>query len=204
MPPDSVRDRAASPEAKVSPGDPEGIGQRLKALRRAQGLTLAQVAERTGISVGTLSQTERGHVSPTVRTIFAVSSALNVAPAWVIDPDSSPALDPDGPYVIRAGRRKLVLEAGGVRKEIASPAGATGYKAFLMTLAPGASSGDAAYTHSGEEIAIVLTGQFRIQIEDAAHDLGPGDTFAFPSSLAHRFSNPGAVEATVFWINSAR
>jgi transcriptional regulator with XRE-family HTH domain len=191
-----------APEGHAADGH-AGIGERLKTLRRAQGLTLAQVAARTGISVGTLSQTERGQVSPTIRTIFAVSAVLNVAPAWVIDPDSSPALDPDGPYVVRARRRRPVLSADGVRKDLASPAGLTRYKAFLVTIAPGASSGDGPYTHDGEEIAIVLAGQLRLEVAGATHDLGPGDSFAFPSAREHRFGNPGATETTVFWINSA-
>src|ERR1700693_1888441 len=75
--------------APVSIDPAEGLGRRLKELRRSRGRTLAQLADRTDLSIGSLSQVERGLVSPTIRTVYAVSTALGVSPAWIIDPDSA-------------------------------------------------------------------------------------------------------------------
>jgi len=90
----SVKKEAAP--ASIDPA--EGVGRRLKELRRSRELTLAQLAERTGLSIGSLSQVERGLVSPTIRTVYAVSTALGVSPAWIIDPDSVKAGDIGGPH----------------------------------------------------------------------------------------------------------
>jgi transcriptional regulator with XRE-family HTH domain len=180
----------------------EGIGRRLKELRRSRGLTLTQLAERTNLSVGSLSQVERGLVSPTIRTVYAVSTALGVSPAWIIDPDSVKAQDPDGPYIVRSTRRKPFFNRNGVTKHLATPEVEARYTGFIVTLEPNGSSGDEQYTHAGEEIGLVLSGSLILEIEDKTYRVNTGDSFAFPSSMAHRFYNDTSMETVVFWINS--
>jgi quercetin dioxygenase-like cupin family protein len=180
----------------------QGVGRRLKELRRSRGLTLAQLAERTNLSVGSLSQVERGLVSPTIRTVYAVSTVLGVSPAWIIDPDSVKAQDPDGPYIVRSTRRKPFFNRNGVTKHMATPEVEARYTGFIVKLEPNGSSGDEQYTHAGEEIGLVLSGSLILEIEDNTYRVNTGDSFAFPSSLAHRFYNDTSMETVVFWINS--
>jgi transcriptional regulator with XRE-family HTH domain len=190
-------------ETAPAPIDPaEGFGSRLKELRRSRGLTLAQLAERTGLSIGSLSQVERDLVSPTIRTVYAVSTALGVSPAWIIDPDSVKAQDPDGPYIVRSTRRKPFFNRNGVIKHLATPETEARYTGFIVRLEPNASSGDEQYTHAGEEIALVISGSLVLEIGEKTYRVNTGDSFAFPSSLSHRFYNDTPVDTVVFWINS--
>src|SRR3984885_14926367 len=190
-------------DAVSAPMDPaEGVGRRLKELRRSRGLTLAQLAEQTKLSIGSLSQVERGLVSPTIRTVYAVSTALGVSPAWIIDPDSAKAQDPDGPYIVRATRRKPFFNRNGVTKHLATPEAEARYTGFIVTLEPNASSGDEQYTHAGEEIGLVLSGSLILEIGEKTYRVNTGDSFAFPSSLSHRFYNDTSMDTVVFWINS--
>ena len=191
--------RDAAPVA-IDPA--EGFGSRLKELRRSRGLTLAQLAERTGLSIGSLSQVERDLVSPTIRTVYAVSTALGVSPAWIIDPDSVKAQDPDGPYIVRSTRRKPFFNRNGVIKHLATPETEARYTGFIVRLEPNASSGDEQYTHAGEEIALVISGSLVLEIGEKTYRVNTGDSFAFPSSLSHRFYNDTPVDTVVFWINS--
>jgi transcriptional regulator with XRE-family HTH domain len=188
--------------ATVSIDPAEGVGRRLKELRRSKDLTLAQLAERTGLSIGSLSQVERGLVSPTIRTVYAVSTALGVSPAWIIDPDSVKAQDPDGPYIVRSTRRKPFFNRNGVIKHLATPETEARYTGFIVTLEPNASSGDEQYTHAGEEIGLVLSGSLILEIGEKTYRVNAGDSFAFPSSLSHRFYNDTSMDTVVFWINS--
>src|ERR1700691_5701139 len=185
----------------VSLDPAEGVGRRLKELRRSRGLTLTQHAERINLSVGSLSQVERGLVSPTIRTVYAVSTALGVSPAWIIDPDSVKAQDPDGPYIVRSTRRKPFFNRNGVTKHLATPEVEARYTGFIVTLEPNGSSGDEQYTHAGEEIGLVLSGSLILEIGDKTYRVNTGDSFAFPSSLAHRFYNDTSMDTVVFWIN---
>jgi transcriptional regulator with XRE-family HTH domain len=190
--------RAQRQDAEQQASD---LGLRLKKARLAKGFTLARLAERTDISIGTLSQIERGVVSPVVRTLYTVSTALGVSPAWLVDPDNTKDADPDARYVMRAGRGKLMLKAGGVLKTLVTPEAATELKAFLVELEPGSGSGDALYSHEGQEVGYVLLGSLDLMVEDRAYTLSEGDCFAFQSSLAHSFKNNGAVASTILWVN---
>ena len=72
----------------------------------------------------------------------------------------------------------------------------------LSQYAPGASTGDDAYSHSGEEAGIVLSGNIELSYGDATHTLRAGDSFSFDSDTPHRYYNPGPEEAVVVWANT--
>jgi transcriptional regulator with XRE-family HTH domain len=186
-----------------NPREPSGtsplVGARIRELRRARKLTLAELASMAGISIGTLSQVERELVSPTVRTLFSLGSALGVAPAWLIDsPEES---DNDAPYIIRADRRQPLINVNGLRKDLVSSAASRHLKGLYVSLEPGSSSGADFYVHDGEEIGFVVSGMLELKVEERTFILHRGDSFSFPSDLPHRFSNPGATQTIVFWVN---
>jgi transcriptional regulator with XRE-family HTH domain len=176
------------------------LGSRIRELRKQRHLTLTDLSGLTGISLGTLSQIERDMVSPTVRTLFTLSSALDVSPAWLIDLENTE--ESVDPYVVRADQRKPFLDAAGLRKDLISTTGSTHLRGFYTVMDPGAGSGTAPYSHAGEEIALVLAGVLKLEIEDRHYVLREGDCFTFPSHLSHRFSNVGSTPATVFWVNA--
>ena len=196
-------ERAPAPPPAHDPAE-EGIklGRRIRALRLAAGLTLSELARTTGVSIGTLSQLERGRVSPTVRTLFSVGNALGVAPAWLIDPRPPVADDGTGRFIVRANQRARFLDSGGVRKDIASPPASERLKGFFMVIEPGCGSGAQPYTHEGEEIGFILAGTLELQVDGINHTLNEGDCFAFSSRRPHQFANVGPRPASVFWVNA--
>lgn len=179
--------------------DPK-LGARLRELRQARKLTLADLAAGTGISIGTLSQLERDLVSPTVRTLFTLGSALGVSPAWLIDPESGG--DVDAPFVVRADKRQPFLNTDGLKKDLISPVASKRLKGFYVVIEPGSGSGHAPYVHAGEEMGLVMSGVLELRIDDRIFVLREGDCFSFPSDHPHSFSNVGTNQATVFWVNA--
>jgi transcriptional regulator with XRE-family HTH domain len=182
----------------------EGIGRRLKELRCSRGLTLAQLAAQTDLSISSLSQVERGLVSPTIRTVYALSVALDVSLAWIIDPDSVKTENSDEPYVVRSTQRKEIFNHNGVTKHLVTPEATERYVGFVVKVGPNGSSGDKQHTHAGEELAFILSGSLVLEIEGNAYRVNKGDAFAFPSTLPHRFYNETSTDAVVFWINSPK
>lgn len=176
------------------------LGARIRELRLRQSLTLAEIAAKTGISIGTLSQMERDLVSPTVRTLFTLSDALGVSPAWLIDPNSEG--EKNEPYIVRVENRQPFLNNEGLRKDLISPISSKKLKGFYLIIEPGCGSGQAPYMHTGEEIGLVLSGVLELRIEDLVFLLREGDCFSFPSSKPHSFSNTGTAQAVVFWVNA--
>jgi uncharacterized cupin superfamily protein len=56
--------------------------------------------------------------------------------------------------------------------------------------------------HEGDEFGYVLEGRLSLNIDDTVHELVAGDSFAFPSHLAHTYRNPGPDVTRVIWINT--
>ncbi|MDA8250827.1 MAG: XRE family transcriptional regulator [Rhodospirillales bacterium] len=189
--------RPATRPAGPKQGADSEIGGRLRLLRRRRRVTLQALSDASGISVGMLSQIERGLSSPSIRTLQSVAAALDVPIGWFFSPPQDSAGCP--PWVLRrTARRVLSLGSNGVVKELVSP-GAGAIELLMVTIEPGGSSGGSPYTHEGEDAGVVLEGQMRLEVDGEACLLGAGDAFRFKSTLPHRFDNPGPLRALVLW-----
>src|ERR1700722_3347157 len=104
--------------------DPEGlasIGHQIRDLRRAKKLTLARIAAATGLSIGHLSQVERGISTPSVRHLQQIAAALGVRIGWFFDGDD-PAPSAERGVIVRAQRRKALNFSGlGITDYLLSP-----------------------------------------------------------------------------------
>lgn len=188
--------------AETAPDDGAGalseIGRRLRDLRRRRSLTLQALSEESGVSIGMLSQMERGVSTPSIRTLQRVAEALDVPISWFFS--DGPASSGAPAWVLRrSDRRTLALRTSGVTKELLAPAGEGAIELLSVTIEPGGSSGPAPYSHVGEDAGMVLEGSMRLEVDGEACLLGAGDAFRFKSTLPHRFENPGPVRAVVLW-----
>ena len=201
-----VRDQTASDQAG---GDKAGdksadlwLGQQLRVLRRGRALSLVELANRTGLSIGNISQIERGVSSPSVRSLKKLSEALQISVGDLFqETDLPPAAEIN--YIVRKKTRPLLkLGATGVQKELLTPTTPRSLQMLMVTIAPGGSSGPDHYTHRGEESGLVLAGALELWIEDECFILKEGDTFRFKSTQPHRFANAGANTASVLWVQT--
>ncbi|MFO1436475.1 MAG: XRE family transcriptional regulator [Gammaproteobacteria bacterium] len=179
------------------------IGQRLRELRSAKGLSLSELAAEAEISVGNLSQIERGLAVPTIRTFCLLSRALGVGAGGLLEPFAQLGGD-DDPFIVRAASAKsIVFSRSGVVKRLASPTKPGKLQMLVVEVAPGSgSSNNKDYTHAGEECGIVLEGVIDIWLDGEKRTLGAGDSFRFESTRPHRFHNPGNAPAKVIWVTS--
>jgi transcriptional regulator with XRE-family HTH domain len=182
--------------------DPEGlalIGHKIRDLRRAKKLTLVRIAEATGLSIGHLSQVERGISTPSVRHLQQIAAALGVRIGWFFDGDD-PAPSAERGVIVRAQRRKALNFSGlGITDYLLSPNLSGKLELLLCDLAPGAESGDH-YTHEGDEAGLILEGSLELWVGDNHYMLNAGDSFTFASTTPHRYRNPGGVATRVVWV----
>lgn len=174
------------------------VGAEVKDLRKARGLTIAELADASALSSGYLSQIERGISSPSVKALHSISRALGVTISWFF----SRASDNDGDLhdlVVRAGARRTLTFENGIRDELLSPNLGRKLELLRSVFPPGASSGLETYAHKGEEAGFVIEGELRLWIGGKEISLGAGDSFAFSSELPHRYANPGRSETVVIW-----
>jgi transcriptional regulator with XRE-family HTH domain len=179
------------------------LGERIRHRRRAEKLSLKDLAERSGISIGLLSQIERGLSSPSLRVLASLADALKLGLADLFtDGPAAPAADEK--IVVRADeRKKLTFWRTGISKELLTPQieDAT-LDIFFVVLESGGTSGSQLYSHEGEEGGLVLEGSIAINIDGKEHRLQAGDSFRFTSTRQHSFWNAGTTTARVLWVNS--
>jgi len=182
---------AASVEPPASNAAELAIGRRLRILRKLRKLPLQDIAAETGLSIGLISQIERGLSSPSVKHLMALGQCLGVSIAWFFD--DSAALDPDEAKLVvrRETRRQLEMDHGSVRKELLSPEGGNPqHRVFLITVEPKGTTGKGFYAHQGEVSAVLISGSLQLWIEKEKFTLREGDSFAIPRNAMRRFANP--------------
>jgi len=175
-------------------------GQRIRELRRERQISLKELAEKTGLSIGFLSQMERGLSSPSLRTMTLVADVFGVSlGALFAQLEGS---DGEAAIVVRSGERPAInLWRSGMTKQLLTPSDSKGsLNVTLVRLAPRASTGDELYTHKGEEAGLILSGSMTLVVENRTFSLDAGDSFRFASTRPHRFSNPTDSETVVVWV----
>ena len=192
-PPAKGEHRATPPAAEPA----RKLGREIRGLRKARGYTLAVLATKTDLSMGYLSLLERDLATPSINALHAISRALGVTISWFFDASEIPPGERD--YVVRRTRRRRLDFSAGIVDELLSPS-LTGQLELLSSrFPPGASSGAAPYTHAGEEAGVVMRGKLELWVDGKIFLLEAGDSFGFPSTLAHRYLNPDTEEAEVIW-----
>lgn len=174
------------------------IGDEIRGLRKAQGLTLKQVAAAAGISVGYLSEIERNITRLPIGVLKSICDVFGVHMNWFF---RAGKLGPPGErdIVVRAANRPRLSFTGlGITEELLSPNLNGQLELLISTIAPGADSDD--YTHDGSEAGLVLDGTLDLWIDGVQLRLESGDSFAFSSTRQHRCANPGRKPTRVLWV----
>ncbi|OZI66391.1 XRE family transcriptional regulator [Bordetella genomosp. 11] len=176
------------------------LGEQLRQLRKGQGRSLADVAQACGMSLGLLSQIERGLSSISVKTLHALSRELNVSPDTLLR-NSEWDETASGGNVERAGAHRMVrIDEKGIAKEVVTPPAARTMDLCRISIAPGGSTGDDLFvTDKGEQVGVVLSGLLELRIEDRVMLLRAGDSFCYASRTPRRWRNPGDTRTEVIW-----
>jgi XRE family transcriptional regulator, regulator of sulfur utilization len=185
------------PEPSVAPTAAPQVGARVRALREAMGLSLRDLAERSGVSAPMLSQVERGETSPTLALAAKIAEGLELTLSQLLRLDED-----DHVVVIRAKARRRLRHSGHRVEELTPPLPGQRADVSLHSLAPGASTGGAGdppiHEPGSRETAVVLTGAVGLVIDGERHDLRQGDSVTFDADLAHHFANEDDERPTSF------
>lgn len=184
------------PGEQASRSDGSNLGPRLRAQRRVAGYTLKQVADKTGLSVSFLSAVEREATGLSIATLQKLTSVYRITVLGLL------GSRPDSQRVVRRSDRHGFLDSGSGVKIEQLALGILQMEPQLFTIQPGAGS-EGAYHHAGEEFIFTLRGIFEIWLDEVEHYvLEPGDSLYFPSTISHRWRNPGAEETELVWVNT--
>jgi transcriptional regulator with XRE-family HTH domain len=189
--------------------------ERLRAGRKQSGMTVRALARSVKVSPSFISQIENGKANPSVGTLLAIASVLEISLDELFagapdgdgaQPDARDAA-PEPPsgtgtgLVLRAAHRRSVELAGGVRWERLTP-GSDPRVTFLhcrYEVGGASCPPDALMRHSGREYGLVLSGRLGAQIGAETYRLDPGDSITMDADIPHRFWTIGGEPAYVVW-----
>jgi transcriptional regulator with XRE-family HTH domain len=178
------------------------IGSRVRALRESMGLSLRELAERTGVSAPMLSQVERGETSPTLAVATRIAGGLDLTLSQLLRLDESPHV-----VVTRRAERRRRRRDGHSVEELTPPLPGQRADVSFHSLRAGAATGgpDDPPLHEpgSRETAVVLSGSPVLLIDGERHELREGDSVTFDADLSHHFENPGLGEAELLAVVAA-
>jgi transcriptional regulator with XRE-family HTH domain len=161
------------------------IGRKIHRIRNRNGLTLEEVARRTGFTKGYLSMVESGKKSPPIATLSKIAHALSVDMAVFFEKKNPE----DHLTLVRRGEQETVVRDGtlfGYRYESIAPTKRPKkMEPFIITL-PCKSREEDRFDHEGEELFYVLSGRVKFYYGDKEYFLNEGDCVYFDSSIPHR------------------
>ena len=176
------------------PSDPpEGaqLGERLRALRQERGLSIAQVAQSTGLTKGFLSQLERNLTSVSLAALARICSALGVRFGDVLD-------EPPMGSVIHRESAIRWTEVGNHEDLVLSPPEEHRLNLIESRIPPGVSAGDGVYTFPADvELVYVLAGALELNVGSEVVTVTAGETFTYSPRDPHWWRNPSESEETV-------
>jgi transcriptional regulator with XRE-family HTH domain len=189
----------------------DGIGDRLRAERTKAGISQRELARRLGLSASLISQLESGLSKPSVGTLYAIVTELDLSLDKLLRGDESAVRDDGEPGLsgqngrggplVHPERRKVIDLASGVRWEQLTADTEEGVD-FLHAIyeVGGASTPDESLMrHHGREYGYVMSGKMGIQLGFELFELEPGDSIAFDSTEPHRLFNMGDEPVHAIW-----
>ncbi|MFF4344176.1 helix-turn-helix domain-containing protein [Kitasatospora sp. NPDC001540] len=167
------------------------IGLRLRELRASRGLSLSELARRSGVGKATLSGLEAGTRNPTLETLYALTTALGLPLSDVLPGPSRAALrDVAGPGVSGRVLDAVLLE----RFEDAAAVSET----YRIRIRPSGVQRSAAHPPGTVEHLVVLSGTALVGAEAAPATVAAGGHHTWAADVPHRYEAVGAdVEAVL-------
>ena len=172
----------------------DGIGEIISKLRKEQGITIRELSEYTGYSVGFLSNLETGKNSPTVESLQRVAEALQTDIIEILTKEKQhhTVIRKNERSVFDHPRYKMTIETldFGYDKQI--------YE--FITIHPGAEEKGIVSRHLFPEVCTVIEGVLTIDVEDSVYTLEEGDSIYIPEKSAHRIYNLGDKRVVTYWV----
>jgi len=184
----------------VVDGVAKKLGEKLGRTRESTGLTLQRLANLSGVAPSTIQKIEAGTMMPSIAVMMKIARGLRKKIGFFLDEE-------DGNAEISCIRKqdRTASDAGegdfsvhSLTGELVNPE----MDGFVLTLPPGASSGEEPLHHRGDELVYCVRGRVTFTIDGQDYALGPGDSLHFKSDLPHFWKNSGRSKAELVLVCS--
>jgi len=177
------------------------VGERIRAFREKQTLSLADLAARTGLDETFLAAVETEDRYPSLGPLLKIARALGLRLGTFLDDQVS-----RDPLIVRVAERSQELamhQSGGKPASHAYHSLGRGktdrhMEPFFIEINPEPEADKTLSSHEGEEFIVVVSGQVRLVYGRETSILGPGDSVYFNSVVPHNVSAAGDASASIY------
>ena len=173
------------------------IGAKVARARSERGWSLAQLAQRSGLSPAAVHKIEKSGMTPTIASLMKIAAALGKSVAHFVDEPETPDV-----MVVRNDERARVYTSkqGLDLRNLSGRYGSFAMAGAEAVVEPQANSGPTPMRHPGEELVIVLEGRMEFTVGGEPHELASGDSIHFRTVRPHSWRNPGDEPARAIWL----
>lgn len=186
-------------EAKLQEDDesaPE-VGESLRRIRNERGLSLEKLAQIAGVSRAMLGQIELGQSTPTIKTLWKISRALDVPFSALLS-----GKEPHGTNLLRASQtRRLTNEKGTFVSRALFPLGGPRRVEFYeLRLAAGAEEHAVPHSPGTTEMLAVNRGHIEVRVRGESYPIAEGDVLTFEADAPHIYRNSTDTESIAYLV----
>ena len=165
----------------------EHIGAKIKTLRTQRKMTLKDLSEKTNLSIGFLSQLERGLTSIATDTLGSIADVFEVDLSYFfLKPRTKKR------PIIRSYEKEVfnICTSGCIQYNLSNDLKAKTMLPRFLDILPNNTDEDIqSYSHEGEEFIYVLEGTLTLFLDGEQYELYPGDSIHYNSSRNHNWAN---------------
>ncbi|MCI9128278.1 MAG: cupin domain-containing protein [Eubacterium sp.] len=174
----------------------EHIGNKIKDLRNRNGLTQQELADRTELTKGFISQLERGQVSPSIVTLLDLIECLGTTAS-----DFFKETEEEHVVYSEQGFFEKLDDAGNSIQWIVPTAQKYQMEPLLVVIQPHQTL-EEDKPHDGEEFGYLISGRLLLHLGDKTYRIKAGESFYYPAKRRHQIENPGARPAKFIWVST--
>lgn len=175
------------------------VGKNIKSIRKKKGLTLQELAEKSGVSATAISAIERNVSSPTVTTLTAIGQAIGESLSFLLG-------ESEIAYILTRSEHRVRL-ASEIRNadflSLASGIPGQRFKPMLSVLKPGTTSGEDYFSSRGDEFFLVLKGTLDVDLNGETIRIEEGDSLYFRGNTPYRWRNAADLETHFLIVTAA-
>lgn len=173
--------------------DIQKIGYSVREHRRKKGMTLQQLSEATGLSIGYLSNLERNANSPTLVNIQKICEALEISFYTLLERNKEENI-----IIRRDQREKLISEENNMLLEDID-FGLENESFIYMTIEPDSPGDGLSWEHEYGEVGTVIKGRLTLDLENQTFELEEGDTILIKAHTKHCYYNRTNESCVSYW-----
>ena len=175
-------------------GNIERIGSSIRSLRKANKMTLQEMAKETGLSTGYISNIERNISSPTLSNLQRICEVFNTSLGDLIERTVQDRI------VIRKDEREKYIDDQLDMKIDSVDFGIDNVNFLFVEMAPMSDKRDEKWTHAYDEVGTVVRGQLTVIVDNEVIDLEEGDTVYVKAGSKHCYFNKSETETSIsYW-----